>query len=325
MSSHGEERLSSDVEVGAMYLKQGDLFRGVSISFLTKAMTLAQRGSRPEGAVLFRRGEPAAHFFVLINGSVELSVGEAGQPVHVGRRTGESFGWAALVGRDCYPATARCLSKIDFLRIRVEDFKSLLNFHPEDSFVFYRNLSTALSGRLMESYLGKVPAAEKDEPPGELDAAERGSLEAVLGGCEFFEGLGRGDLEKIVRLCRERQFAAGEIVFRQGDHGEHLYVIAEGRVVLERAIDLGARKGRVTIEALEKGRVLGSWSTLLALPHRLMSTAVCQKPTRLVVMPGAALRRLMLANKDLGFNVMEKFCFLLRDRIQAAYGAMEKI
>ncbi|MEE4608960.1 MAG: cyclic nucleotide-binding domain-containing protein [Desulfobacteraceae bacterium] len=308
-----------------MYIKQGDLFRGVSISFLTKAMILAQRGSCPEDAILFQRGEPAAFFFVLINGSVELSVGEADRPVHVGCRTGESFGWAALVGRDCYPATARCLSKIDFLRIRVDDFKALLNHHLEDALVFYRNLSAALSGRLMQRYLGELPAARKAGPPQEIGAAERESLESALSGCEFFEGLGRGDLEKIVLLCREREFQTGETVFRQGDYGEHLYVIVQGQVSLERTIDLGARKGQVTIETLEKGRVLGSWSTLLALPHRLMSTAVCQKPTRLAVMPGAALRSLMLAQKDLGFNVMEKFCFLLRDRVQAAYGAMEKI
>lgn len=308
-----------------MYIKQGDLFRGVSISFLTKAMILAQRGSCSEGGILFHRGEPAVFFFVLINGSVELSVGEADRPVHIGDRTGESFGWAALMGRDSYPATARCLTRIDYLRIRVDDFKALLNDRLEDALIFYQNLSRALSGRLMQSYLGEPPAAEKAAAPRPPGGSAPEWVEAILADCEFFEGLARSELEKIVCLCQEQHFQTGETIFCQGDHGEHLYVIAEGRVVLERAIDLGDRKGRVAIEALEKGRVLGSWSTLLALPHQLMSTAVCIKPTRLVAMPGAALRDLMLGNKDLGFNVMEKFCFLLRDRIQAAYGALEKI
>jgi CRP/FNR family transcriptional regulator, cyclic AMP receptor protein len=307
-----------------MYIKQGDLFRGVSISFLTKAMTLAQRGSCPEGGILFHRGESAAFFFVLINGAVELSVGEADRPVHIGRRIGESFGWAAFVGHDSYPATARCLTRIDFLRIRVDDFDVLLHAYREDALVFYKNLSKALCGRLMQSYFGPPSAVEGAAAP-VPEGVEPASVEATLRGCEFFENLDRADLEKIIPLCREQCFQTGESVFCQGDFGEQLYVVAEGRVVLERAIDLGDRKGRVAVEALEKGRVLGSWSTLLALPHRLMSTAVCVNPTRLVIMPGAALRRLMLANKDFGFNVMEKFCFLLRDRIQAAYGALEKI
>ncbi len=151
------------------------------------------------------------------------------------------------------------------------------------------------------------------------------TIRQAIAGCEFFEGLQDGDNEKIVSLCWERTFKIGEFVFQQGDYGEHLYIISEGQVVLERAVDLGVRKGTVPIEALGKGRVLGSWATLLGLPHLLMSSAVCQKPTRLLAFRGADLRNLMLSNKSLGFNVMEKFCFLLKDRIQAAYGAMEKI
>ncbi len=153
----------------------------------------------------------------------------------------------------------------------------------------------------------------------------RSEIQRALTGCEFFKSLEGGDIEKIVSLCWHREFKAGETVFQQGNFGEHLHVIAEGLVVLERAVDLGVRKGTVTIEALGRGRVLGSWSTLLGQPHLLMSSAVCQKSTRILVMRGADLRNLMLSNKEFGFNVMERFCFLLKDRIQAAYGAMEKI
>jgi CRP/FNR family cyclic AMP-dependent transcriptional regulator len=42
-------------------------------------------------------------------------------------------------------------------------------------------------------------------------------------------------------------------------------------------------------------------------------------------MQGARLRELMTSNSALGFNILERLCFLLRDRIQAAYGALDKI
>jgi len=154
---------------------------------------------------------------------------------------------------------------------------------------------------------------------------DRGEKKQALASCEFFEGLDTDDIDRIVALCWERNFKIGEYVFQQGDFGEHLHIVTEGQVVLERSVDLGVRKGSVTIEALGRGRVLGSWGTLLNQPHLLMSSAVCQKPTRVLVFRGADLRNLMLSNKELGFNVMEKFCFLLKDRIQAAYGALEKI
>ena len=150
-------------------------------------------------------------------------------------------------------------------------------------------------------------------------------MERALGNCEFFKLLGKSELSKIAKLCQIMRYKSGEYVFQQGDYGEHIYVIAQGRIHLERSVDLGAHKGNVVIETLGKGRVLGCWSTLLNMPHNLMSSAVCQKPTHILTLKGADLRKIMIGNTELGFNIMERLCYLLRDRLQAAYGAMEKI
>ncbi|MBW2047435.1 MAG: cyclic nucleotide-binding domain-containing protein [Deltaproteobacteria bacterium] len=154
---------------------------------------------------------------------------------------------------------------------------------------------------------------------------DREEIGQVIEGCEFFQGLKKKDLDRIAALCQVRTFEPGECVFSQGDFGEHLYIIAEGHIFLERSMDFGLRNGRAVIGVLGKGRVLGCWSTLLGEPHNLMSTAICQKPTRLVVIKGADLRDMMTGNSDLGFSLLEKLCFLLKDRIEGTLGAMEKI
>lgn len=143
--------------------------------------------------------------------------------------------------------------------------------------------------------------------------------------CEFFRYLERKHFDAVVGLCHARAYEIGDDVFRQGEFGEHIYVIAEGRVLLERTVDLGSRKGNITIDNLGKGKLLGCWSTLLGEPHVLMSTAHCQLPTVVLALKGSDLRSMMLEDKEFGFNLMERFCFLLRERIQAAYGAMEKL
>ncbi len=150
-------------------------------------------------------------------------------------------------------------------------------------------------------------------------------VEQALASCEFFKQLRGSDIFEIAGLCQVNTYESGEYVFQQGDYGEHLYVIAQGYVHLERSIDLGTQKGSVVIEALGKGRVLGCWSTILGMPHILLSSATCQKPTTIIAMKGSDLREIMMGNPELGFNIMERLCFILRDRIQAAYGAMEKI
>ena len=150
-------------------------------------------------------------------------------------------------------------------------------------------------------------------------------IEQVLRESEFFKNFEAPVLKKISKLGRIHALKSGEHVFRQGDFGEHIYIIIDGYVILERSTDLGHRSGRVVIDMLGKGRFLGCWSTILDEPHILMSSAFCQKPTELVSIRGAELRAVMLSNTALGFSVMERLCLLLRDRIQAAYGALEKI
>ncbi|MBW1802086.1 MAG: cyclic nucleotide-binding domain-containing protein [Deltaproteobacteria bacterium] len=153
----------------------------------------------------------------------------------------------------------------------------------------------------------------------------RTEIQEVLTTCEFFKDFEKMDLDKIAALCRIDTFDPGDVIFRQGEFGDHVYIIADGHVFLERSMDLGTRKGNVVIGILGKGRVLGCWSTLLGEPHNLMSSASCQKPTKLVAIRGADLRDMMINNLEVGFQVLERLCFLLRDRIQGAIGAMEKI
>lgn len=150
-------------------------------------------------------------------------------------------------------------------------------------------------------------------------------VESILANCEFFKGFGEGDIRNIAQICRIRTYKTGEYVFQQGDFGEQLYVICDGQVFLEHRMNIGSHKGDVVIATLGKGRVLGCWSTLLNAPHILMSSATCQRPTTVLEMLGADLRQMMTRNTEFGFHMLERLCFLLRDRIQAAIGAMEKM
>ena len=147
----------------------------------------------------------------------------------------------------------------------------------------------------------------------------------VLENCEFFKSLPVKYIKNISEICDVATFEKGETIFQQGDYGEHLYIIAEGHVFLERAMDVGRHKGSVVVAALGKGRVTGCWSTLLGESHILMSSASCQKSTKVIGIKGDVIREMMQKNPDFGFQILERLCFLLRDRIQAAFGAMDKI
>jgi CRP/FNR family cyclic AMP-dependent transcriptional regulator len=150
-------------------------------------------------------------------------------------------------------------------------------------------------------------------------------IEEILAGCELFKGLGQTEIRNIAEICQVNTYDKGALVYQQGDFGENIYIIANGQVVLERTIDMGSREGRVVIATLGRGRVFGCWSTLLNEAHIMMLRTFCQTPATILVLKGAELRKGMVSDTRFGFNVMEKLCFLLRERIQSAYGAMEKM
>ena len=154
---------------------------------------------------------------------------------------------------------------------------------------------------------------------------DRSEIINLLENCEFFKGLQKDDLEEMANLCSVEAYAAGDHIFRQGDLGDRIYIVAEGNVFLERSVDLGTRKGTAFIGMLSKGRVFGCWSTLLNEKHTLMPSAVCRKPTRVLAIKGPDLRQIMLHDNELGFNVLQRFCFLLRHRLKGAYEAMEEL
>lgn len=148
---------------------------------------------------------------------------------------------------------------------------------------------------------------------------------STLQSCRFLKNISSEHLATISEFCDIDHYEAGSYVFRQGDFGEDLYIIVDGYIFLERAMDIGRHKGSIVIDALGKGRTLGCWSTLLNEPHVLMSSANCQKDSTVVRLKGRQLRECMEVDTPFGFFMLERLCFLLRDRIQAAYGAMDKI
>jgi len=154
---------------------------------------------------------------------------------------------------------------------------------------------------------------------------ENSGIIDVLRNCDLFYGLNEKELVRLSDICGLKKFYPGDRIFTQGDLSTSLHVIAEGYVRLERAVDLGSRTASVTVDLLGPGRAFGCWQSLLGESHALLCSAICTKAAVLLSVPGLPLRKMMVADKDLGFRVLEGLCGILRSRLSGVYGAMEKL
>ena len=145
-----------------MYLKQKDIFWEMSKDFVKEIMDIAVTETHKEGEWLFREGDPASAFYILLKGRAKLSLGETGHIIYIVSNAGEAFGWSSLIGRKRYSASAECMAESKLLKWDKEKLQPVLEKDPANSLLFYKRLAELLGNRLLQSYtiISSVSPAE---------------------------------------------------------------------------------------------------------------------------------------------------------------------
>jgi len=135
-----------------MVFKMGDFITGMGKEFALETMEISEKLSLDEGDTLFNVGDPARYFYVLVKGSVELSLGKTGPVVYMARYPGEVIGWSSLVGRNDFSASAQCKEAVNLLKFDRDSFLELLHKNPAKEALVFKRLAQMLGNRLLELY-----------------------------------------------------------------------------------------------------------------------------------------------------------------------------
>ena len=135
-----------------MYIQQVELTRGVGKDFVKALTAMSVKEEHEQGAILFRKGEPANCAYLLLIGRVHLKMGETGHVVHIVSRPGETFGWSSLVDRDIFSSSAECVEQTNLRKLHRKDLRKLLDKDPVNGLIFFQRLAGMLGDRLLESY-----------------------------------------------------------------------------------------------------------------------------------------------------------------------------
>ena len=119
-------------------------------------------------------------------------------------------------------------------------------------------------------------------------SVDPGALRAALEGVPLFRDLGPDELDALAARVATRRYRRGEIVFREGDPGDALFVVLSGRVRISGASDTGLEAILVT---LRPGEFFGSLALLDGAPRSAMATAI--EAADVIVLPRDAFRRLV--------------------------------
>jgi CRP/FNR family transcriptional regulator len=132
-----------------------------------------------------------------------------------------------------------------------------------------------------------------------MSATRSQDVVELLARVPVFSTLERADLERIAQLAVPRNFAAGEVVFREGDSSDTCYVVREGRA---RAIRTHRDGRTLTLARFGPGDIFGELA--LFEDERRSATVEAIEPTSVVGVLGPDMRRLLSEHAEISARLV---------------------
>ena len=127
----------------------------------------------------------------------------------------------------------------------------------------------------------------------------------------LFADLSDEHRELVAGCASNVKFAAGELLFHEGQPATRFFLIRYGQISIEVS---SPTQGRVTIQTYQEGDVVG-WSWIVA-PYRCYHDARALSLTRALAFDGACLRGKADADAEFGYAIMKRFAPLIVQNLE---------
>ncbi len=135
----------------------------------------------------------------------------------------------------------------------------------------------------------------------------------ILKGFRLFGELSEAELIQIAKLCHERTYEDGSVIFTIGGSAKDVYLLKSGKVDIQIEFKIYENEVKTTIYTVGKGEIFG-WSTLVP-PHRLTASARCQGKSDVITINGKDLMELLERERNIGYVVMKNLSALVSSRL----------
>jgi len=135
----------------------------------------------------------------------------------------------------------------------------------------------------------------------------------ILKSFRLFSELDEAQRIQIAKLCRERTYEGGSVIFTIGGSAKDIYLLKSGKVDIQIEFKIYEKEVKTTIYTVGKGDIFG-WSALVP-PHRLTASARCQGKSDVITISGKELMGLLEGERDIGYVVMRNLSGLISSRL----------
>lgn len=141
--------------------------------------------------------------------------------------------------------------------------------------------------------------------------AER--IEEALGGVGLFEGMSPEALGRVAAIASEEVLPKGSVLFREGDVGDRLYLLLDGKVRISR--NLGGM-GEEALAIIGPGEAFGEMALIEDAPRS--ADAHTHEECRLLSISREDFEDLLFVHKDLAYEILWNCVKLQSKRLREA-------
>jgi len=144
-----------------------------------------------------------------------------------------------------------------------------------------------------------------------------------LRGVDVFNGISDNGLDKIVKLCKQHVYEAGEYCAVQGEKASQLLIVSGGKFASEMRVGAAPHTYTVTIATLTKGRV-GAWSAVVP-PYVLTGSLKCVERAPIISIEASDLQRTFEEDPSIERIVMKNLACIIGSRLRDSHAQLERL
>lgn len=134
----------------------------------------------------------------------------------------------------------------------------------------------------------------------------------------MFSGFDTHELQIISSYLGVFQASAGTKIIHEGEPGQFMCILSEGRISISKAIADGSKQRRITI--LRPGRSLGEMSLIDDMP--CSASAIADEDVTLLVLSRTNLERLTREHPRIGVKFLWQLAKLISQRLRQTTGVL---
>lgn len=269
------------------------------------------------GVALFRHRDPGADIYLIEHGTVTIQrTTDYGTFPLTKVEAGAVLGELSFISHRPRSADAAASSACSLLRLDAGVLEGLIRAQPEIGLKLYQAFWRGLSHKLRQTneqlrtfFFSQQQSRERSAAASHdrIDVDSDDKIQLLRE-----QGLTGEELTTLATFSDVKRFASGAVLFHEGDPGEEMYVVLDGRVMISKFIPGG---GEEALAILERGDFFGEMSLIDGQPRSADAKAHDGAAT-VIAFDEKTLTEVLSMDPAVALKFMQLLCRLICKRLR---------